>query len=155
MVEKKFQTGRFWLVVLFLTLLITVLLWYGNNQAILGEKSVPAHKAWMRLGLTCTVIAGGVLLLWYRSMTKGRDRKKSGMMVPVSPFEKGYILACFILYFCWSAVFVYWDRYGPDEVMRYSVPKYIFEHRVLPTGLEKELISPIWGFSYALNLSIP
>ncbi len=153
--EKKSQTSRFWLIILFLALTITVLLWYGNNQAVLGEKSILAHKAWLRLGLTCVVITTGVLVLWYRSLIKARVRKRSGMIAAVSPFEKGYILACFILYFCWSAVFVYWDRYGPDEVMRYLVPKYIFEHRALPTGLETELINPYWGFSYALNLSIP
>ena len=155
MIEKKTSMARFWLNVLFLALIVTVLLWCGNNRAILVEKSVLAHKAWLRLGLTCVVITTGVLVLWYRSLTKARVRKRSGMIAAVSPFEKGYILACFILYFCWSASFLYWDRYGPDEVMRYSILKYIFEHRVLPTGLEKELINPIWGFSYALNLSIP
>lgn len=68
--------------------------------------------------------------------------------------EKMYIIFCFLLCFAWSCVFLN-DGYGPDEVMRFAIPKYIYETGTLPKGWEPSLINDIWGFSYGFFLSLP
>lgn len=68
--------------------------------------------------------------------------------------EKQFLLLCFLIYFGWSLVFL--DvRYGPDEVMRYDVPQFIFRHRALPFGGEEELINSYWGISYGFSITLP
>ncbi|MCQ2516077.1 MAG: hypothetical protein MJ094_04360 [Saccharofermentans sp.] len=39
----------------------------------------------------------------------------------------------------------------PDEPMRYALSKWIMENGKLPIGFEEEIVSPIWGFSYAFT----
>ena len=43
----------------------------------------------------------------------------------------------------------------PDELSRYMIPQYIYEHGTLPTGLEEEIRIPGYGFSYALYNAFP
>lgn len=43
----------------------------------------------------------------------------------------------------------------PDEVCRYLVPQYIYQHGSIPTGLEEEIRIPSYGFSYALYNAFP
>lgn len=38
---------------------------------------------------------------------------------------------------------------APDEQLRYSLAHWIYENGKLPIGDEAEIVSPIWGFSYA------
>lgn len=44
---------------------------------------------------------------------------------------------------------------GPDELMRYDIPEWIFNHGRLPIGNEKELINSIWGISYGFTPYLP
>lgn len=67
--------------------------------------------------------------------------------------EKLYILICFVIYFLWSCIFTSMD-YGPDEYMRYDVPKFIFQNGSLPYGWEESIRNPIWGFSYGFNIKL-
>ena len=39
----------------------------------------------------------------------------------------------------------------PDEYMRFDIPKWIFNNNKLPIGDEKELINPLWGYSYGFS----
>lgn len=76
------------------------------------------------------------------------------------PFEKLtnvetlFLVICFSFYFFWSLVFLKID-YGPDELMRYDVPLFIFKNKALPFGGEPELINPYWGTSYGFSITLP
>lgn len=61
--------------------------------------------------------------------------------------ERAFVLFCFALYLSWCLVQPY--EYGPDEVMRFQLPEYIYEFGRLPNGFDKEMVTPNWGFSYA------
>lgn len=52
--------------------------------------------------------------------------------------------SCFLVYFCWASIQPF--NYAPDELMRYDVTRFLFDHNRLPVG--NELVSH-WGFSYA------
>ena len=43
----------------------------------------------------------------------------------------------------------------PDEYMRYTLAYYLYGHSALPIGDEPEIVSPIWGFSYAYTPYLP
>ena len=43
----------------------------------------------------------------------------------------------------------------PDEDCRYLIPRYIYTYGTLPTGLEKEVRIPSYGFSYMLYNAFP
>lgn len=43
----------------------------------------------------------------------------------------------------------------PDEHARFLVPKYIYEHGVIPTGAEEEIRIPSYGFSYGIYNVFP
>ena len=68
--------------------------------------------------------------------------------------ERAFLLLCLAFYFGWSLVFLN-PYYGPDEMMRYDVPLYIFNNNALPFGGEPELIHPYWGTSYGFSLTLP
>ena len=68
--------------------------------------------------------------------------------------EITFLLLCFMIYFSWSMVFLK-GNYGPDELMRYDVPLFIFNHNALPYGGEEELIHPYWGTSYGFSITLP
>ena len=72
----------------------------------------------------------------------------------LSAREKGYLCFCFCFYLVWAMTFMSWG-YGPDEYMRYDVPKFIFENKALPFGNEESIRSPIYGFSYGFDLMLP
>lgn len=58
-----------------------------------------------------------------------------------------YVLLCGCFFFIWS---ISKDlNYGPDELMRYQIPEYIFNNGALPNGNDLELNNDLWGFSYA------
>jgi hypothetical protein len=44
---------------------------------------------------------------------------------------------------------------GPDESMRYLVVDWILKNNKLPIGYEKEIIIPLWGYSYAFTPYLP
>lgn len=68
--------------------------------------------------------------------------------------EITFLLLCFMTYFSWSIVFLN-ANYGPDELMRYDVPLFIFNNNKLPYGGEKELLHPYWGTSYGFSITLP
>ncbi len=73
---------------------------------------------------------------------------------PLSNGERFYIVACGIIYLVWAITFVNFG-YGPDEGMRYDIPKFIFENNALPFGDEEILRNPVWGFSYGYLITLP
>lgn len=64
-------------------------------------------------------------------------------------FDWSFIAFCFVLYF-WLSLFLPYDA-GPDEYMRYDIPKFIYEHGTLPHGGDPEIRNIYWGFSYAFT----
>lgn len=73
---------------------------------------------------------------------------------PLTVTERCYVLLCGIICFIWAISFLN-IGYGPDEVMRYDIPKYIYQNNALPFGDEEVLRDPIWGFSYGFLLTLP
>lgn len=63
------------------------------------------------------------------------------------------LLAVFLIYFSLSCFLPIIK--APDEVMRYDVARYIFEHHRLPAGYDEEIINELWGFSYAFTPYLP
>ena len=68
--------------------------------------------------------------------------------------EKLFLLICFTVYAFWMITFSGW-AYGPDEAMRYDIPKFIFENGRLPLGWEESIRNSIWGTSYGFDISLP
>lgn len=58
---------------------------------------------------------------------------------------------CLYLFFAWNILL----EYAPDEAMRYDISLFIFNHGKLPLGYEKEILNPVWGFSYAFVPYLP
>lgn len=52
-----------------------------------------------------------------------------------------------VYYLIWAATLKF--NGNPDELMRYLVPKYIYNHGSLPTGYDKEAIYQLGNWSYA------
>lgn len=73
----------------------------------------------------------------WRSLPEREDRLSFGELV--------FWLLCSGYFFVWSCTKPY--NYAPDEYMRYSVSKFIFENNRLPVGAETT--DNPWGFSYA------
>lgn len=63
------------------------------------------------------------------------------------------ILAAFLIYFSLSC-FLPVSK-APDEIMRYDISNYIFEHHSLPVGYDEEIRNGLWGFSYAFTPYLP
>lgn len=61
----------------------------------------------------------------------------------------GILGFCFVLYL-WLALFLPYNT-GPDEYMRYDIPKYIYEYGRLPHGGDPLIRNEIWGFSYGFT----
>lgn len=61
--------------------------------------------------------------------------------------EIGYIVFCGCVFFIWSISAGY--NTAPDELMRYQIPQYIYQHGELPNGDMEVLRNDMWGFSYA------
>lgn len=72
----------------------------------------------------------------------------------LTTFELSYLLFATAVYVLFALVFVTFD-YGPDEYMRYDVPKFIFENGMLPCGWEESIRNEIWGMSYGFGFSLP
>ena len=58
-----------------------------------------------------------------------------------------FVLGCGVFFFIWSIAKHF--NFGPDEMMRYAIPEYIYKHGALPNGNMEELRNGMWGFSYA------
>ncbi len=58
-----------------------------------------------------------------------------------------FLCTIFALYFIWAVILPFNE--GPDEYMRYEVPKYIYKYGRLPIGSDPEIRDPMWGISYA------
>lgn len=110
-----------------------------------------------------TVIVVGVFYLNAQKNLNDADPISEKIRIAISknlPYEKltGYevlfLITCFAFYFCWSLVFLK-PTYGPDEMMRYDVPLFIFRNNALPFGGEQELIHPYWGTSYGFSITFP
>ena len=65
-----------------------------------------------------------------------------------------FLVLCLCVYLSWTLVFTTWS-YGPDEYMRYDIPKYIYANHALPTGPEESIRNPIWGVSYGFDIGMP
>ena len=76
------------------------------------------------------------------------------MKTKLNPYLKwgGMILVLFV---CLYGAYSISIHTAPDEVMRYPVPLFIFDKGYLPLGNEKEIMSEIWGFSYAFTPYLP
>ena len=59
----------------------------------------------------------------------------------------GFVLLVFVLTFAWSLTSD--PPAGPDENMRFMIPKYIYDHGRLPSGYDPEVRNELWGISYA------
>lgn len=78
-------------------------------------------------------------------------RQKSGQL---SKVEVRYLISIFFIYCIWAILFTD-STYGPDEMMRYDIPKFIFENGALPKGWEESIRNPYWGVSYGFSISLP
>ncbi len=68
--------------------------------------------------------------------------------------EKIFLLLSLFIYLFWTFSFTT-SNYGPDEYMRYDIPKYIFSNGSLPYGWEESIRNQIWGVSYGFNIQLP
>ena len=62
---------------------------------------------------------------------------------------KYYFAHSFFILICWMVALPYND--GPDEHMRYAIPKFIYQYGYIPRGDDPRIIDPTWGFSYAFS----
>lgn len=60
-----------------------------------------------------------------------------------------FLLILFFILICWMVALPYND--GPDEHMRYAIPKFIYQYGYIPRGDDPRIIDPTWGFSYAFS----
>lgn len=88
-------------------------------------------------------------------MKTGTEASKRAAVTVFILFLAGYLALTLTLAFCQP----YGDSRNlldpPDESVRYLVPEYICEHGALPTGLEKEVRIPGYGYSHALFNVLP
>ncbi len=57
---------------------------------------------------------------------------------------------------CYAVFAIMMDNNAlPDESMRYLVVDWILKNNKLPIGYEKEIIIPLWGYSYAFTPYLP
>lgn len=64
-----------------------------------------------------------------------------------------FYIIYFLILFVWSLMLRFND--APDELGRYSICKYIFNHGRLPHGGDMEIRMEAWGFSYAFQPILP
>lgn len=64
-------------------------------------------------------------------------------------YEYLFYFGLFSVFFIWSLMLRFND--GPDELGRYSICQYIFNHGRLPHGGDMEIRMEAWGFSYAFQ----
>lgn len=64
-----------------------------------------------------------------------------------------FMIMLFMLLCLWSN-FKEYDRWG-DEIMRYQIPKFIFENNRLPTLFDSSIYDELYGFSYAAQPNLP
>ena len=81
------------------------------------------------------------------------QKKQSTIFPKLTRMEMAYLLLCFCIYLFWMMTFTMWE-YGPDEYMRYDIPKFIFTNGALPIGPEESIRNPIWGISYGFTISL-
>lgn len=62
-------------------------------------------------------------------------------------YQISILLLAAIVYVTWAYKIGF--NNGPDELMRYQVPLYIYNHKELPTGYDPEVIYHIGNWSYA------
>lgn len=77
-----------------------------------------------------------------------KKNKLTNKVIYVSLF-----LGYFLLLFIWSMNQEYGS--GPEENMRYQIPKFIFENNRLPTLFDTSIYDEYWGFSYAGQPCLP
>lgn len=108
--------------------------------------------------ITVTIVAFGVLALFYTTERKnemGRYERHSGQVLSqLSKNEYFFLCLIFLTYFAWAAIFVD-SAYGPDEMMRYDIPRFIYQTGTLPYGWEESIRNPYWGVSYGFSISLP
>lgn len=113
----------------------------------------PIELTLIPFGILATVILWVVALFLSDRGSKYLRAKFSEYMLTNTEYI--YLLLCFVIYFLWSITFVIYPEYGPDEVMRYDIPKFIFETGTLPYGWEESIRHPAYGFSYGFDISLP
>lgn len=60
-----------------------------------------------------------------------------------------FLLFIFSFYFAWAIILPL--NGGPDEIMRYQIPKFIYENGYLPHGGDPAIRQTNWGISYAFT----
>lgn len=68
-------------------------------------------------------------------------------------YEILFYFALFCIFLIWSMMLRFDD--APDELGRYSICQYIFNHGTLPHGGDMEIRMEAWGFSYAFQPILP
>lgn len=73
------------------------------------------------------------------------------MNIKSNKFEKYteliFLGTIFTLYLVWAVIIPFNE--GPDEYMRYEVPKFIYKYGRIPAGNDPLVRDPMWGISYA------
>ena len=59
------------------------------------------------------------------------------------------VMLAFSFYFLWSITLPF--NTGPDELMRYQIAQFIYEHGSLPHGGDASIRNEIWGISYGFT----
>ena len=109
------------------------------------------------LYITTSLLAFIQYIMHDENPTSKRIRKLLSKNLPfekLTSSELLFLVVCFSFYFFWSLVFLK-PEYGPDELMRYDIPLFIFKNNALPFGGEPELINPYWGTSYGFSITLP
>ena len=83
-----------------------------------------------------------------------QERRNISIFPKLDMLELGVLLLCFCIYMFWTLSFTTWN-YGPDEYMRFDVPKFIVTNHALPKGPEESIRNQIWGVSYGFDIALP
>ncbi len=118
--------------------------YFALDNIVVSAEPIRVSRVFVRsfnvfhvLVMTALLAGVGLLLLWWAHKPRSLRR--------LNTLELLVCAACFVYYALWAI-----DKpltYPPDEVMRYDVNLFLFEHNRLPVG--DELLHPLWGFSYA------
>lgn len=64
-----------------------------------------------------------------------------------------FVIFVLSLWLVWAWILPFNE--GPDEYMRSQIVEYIIEYGKLPTGYQKEIMDPSWGFTYGFRPILP
>ena len=103
------------------------------------------------------VILGFYETYWLNKSKKDKEKiakklenifiKVKGNVNKLSKGEKVFLIVMFVIMFLWALASPY--NYGPDEYMRYLVPKYIYLHGTMPLPDDPSVVVTNFNASYA------